>query len=354
MVDVPEAREVPEQTIEDIVHSSSPGWSLQTVQPAERGFSSVYRVVVCRNSTEREHYLKSSPDGQTWGIPTEARIQAVLTAHTSIPVPEVLSVTDEHESHPTPYFLMRALPGAEVPYERVGRFDDDVLRRLAREVGSYLGELHALPAVENFGHVRYGGPELTCEQPSGDPATLSVRNPREDWPSYLRERVDEELGRHAESRFSDLTPELTQWFDPGIERLDGPFNPVLGRNDHGLHNLLVDPETGEITAMLDWAYTLAVPAAFDFEFAVYLFSGVFLAGLPDVEDRRAMVRESMYAGYQTTAPERVEPVSTPEPVYEMLAMVRIMNDFHHLALPQGTETAVAERIRTDARTLLSR
>ncbi|KAB1192275.1 phosphotransferase [Haloferax sp. MBLA0076] len=354
MVNVPEAREVSEQTIADIVHSALPGWRLRTADPAERGFSSVYRVVVERDGSERELYLKSSPDGQTWGIPTEARIQAVLTAHTSIPVPEVLSVTDDHESHPTPYFLMRSVPGAEVPYERVGRFDDDVLQRLAREVGAYLGELHAVPAVDRFGHVRSDGPELACGRPSGDPETLTVRNPREDWPRYLRERVDGELDRHAESRFSDLTPELAQWFDARIENLDGPFEPVLGRNDHGLHNLLVDPDTGEVTAMLDWAYTLAVPAAFDFEFAVYLFSGAFLAGLPDVTDRRAMVREAMHAGYRTTAPERAEAVSTHEPVYEMLAMVRVMNDFHHLTLPEGTETAVAERIRADARMLSNR
>jgi hypothetical protein len=35
-------------------------------------------------------------------------------------------------------------------------------------------------------------------------------------------------------------------------------------------------------------------------------------------------------------------------------MVRIMNDFHHLDLPAGTESAVRNCIRTDVRALLDR
>jgi hypothetical protein len=351
---VPDARKIPDSTLEEVLRVADSAWELREAVPAERGFCSVYRIVVADDETTTELYLKASPDGQEWAVPTEARIQSVLDVRTSIPVPEVVSVTDVHETLPTPHYLMRALPGEEVAYERVGRLEDDVLRRLARETGRYLAELHSVPAVDSFGHVRHSAPDITGGQPEGDPANLTVGDPREDWPTYLRERVNHELDRHADSSFSDLTPELKRWFEAGIEELEGPFTPVLGRNDHGLHNLLVDPETGEITAMLDWGYTLAVPAAYDFEFAVYLYSGAFLAGLPDVSDRRSLVRESMLSGYRATAPDRAESVSTPEPVYEALAMVRIMNDFHHLDLPAGTESTVVDRIRTDVRALLDR
>lgn len=356
MDEIPEAREIPDSTVEEMVRSAEPARELRKAIPAERGFCSVYRVVVTvpGDETTRELYLKASPDGRAWSVPMEARIQAVLEAHTSIPVPHVIGVVDDHEALPTPFYLMSALPGEEVAYEGVCRLTDGALRRLSRETGEYLGELHSVPAVDSFGHVRHDGPELAGGQPSGDPANLTVGEPREAWPAYLRERVDRELDRHADSRFSDLLPELHRWFEAGTRDLEGPFEPVLGRNDHGLHNLLVDPETGEITAMLDWGYTLAVPASFDFEFAVYLFGGAFLAGLPDASDRRPLVREAMLSGYRTTAPGRAEAVSTPEPLYELLAMVRIMNDFHHLELPDGTETAVMDRIRTDARELLDR
>jgi hypothetical protein len=97
----------------------------------------------------------------------------------------------------------------------------------------------------------------------------------------------------------------------------------------------------------------AIPDA-TLEFAVYLFSGAFLAGLSDVPDRRPLVRDAMLAGYRTTAPDRVDAVSTPEPLYEALAMVRIMNDFEQLDLPDGTDAAVMNRIETDVRALLER
>ncbi|UPW01467.1 phosphotransferase [Halorussus gelatinilyticus] len=352
MDEVPEAREITDATLRELVRSVEPSWELEEAVPAERGFCSVYRVAVADGEESRELYLKASPDGQAWGLSTEARLQAVLDANTSIPVPEVLGVTDNHDERPTPYYLMRALSGEEVAYERVGRLGDDALRRLARETGEYLAQLHSVPAVERFGHVRHDGPALTDEPPEGDPATLTVGDPHEQWPSYLRDYAARELDRHADSRFSDLTPELERWVESRIDDLDGPFDPVLGRNDHGLHNLLIDPETGEITAMLDWGYTLAVPAAFDFEFAVYLYGGAFLAGLPDASDRRDLVREAMLSGYRATAPDRAERVSAPEPLYEALAMVRIMNDFRHLDLPDGTEPAVMERIESDVRGLL--
>jgi aminoglycoside phosphotransferase (APT) family kinase protein len=353
MDEIPEAREISSPTLEEMVRAVDPAWTLRKATPTERGFCSVYQVEIADDGTKRTLYVKCSPDGQGWSIPTEARLQEVLDAHTSIPVPEVLGVVDDHDTLPTPFYVMSVLPGEDVAYERVCRLDDDALRRLARELGEYLAELHAVPAVGRFGHVRHDAPSLAGDRPSGDPATLTVGDPREDWPTYLRDYAAEELERHADSQFSDLTPELERWFEAGVPGLEGPFKPVLGRNDHGLHNLLIDSETGEITAMLDWGYTLAVPAAFDFEFAVYLFGGAFLAGHPDVPDRRTLVREAMLSGYRAVASDRAEAVSTPEPLYEALAMVRIMNDFRHLDVADGIEAAVKGRIRADVRELLA-
>jgi hypothetical protein len=101
--------------------------------------------------------------------------------------------------------------------------------------------------------------------------------------------------------------------------------------------------------MLDWAYTLAVPPAFDFEFAVYLYGGSFLAGLPDARDRRPLVREAMVEGYREAAPDRVDAVATPEPRYELVAMARMLRDFHNLDLSEQAADDCAERLRTDVR-----
>ncbi|UTF52085.1 phosphotransferase family protein [Natronosalvus rutilus] len=354
MDDVPEARALSASAVDTIVRTIDPALEVRDTTAVERGFCSVYRLEVADDDGSRSLFLKCSPDGQPWGISDEARVQAVLDAHTSIPVPEVLGVVDDHETLPAPCYLMEALPGEALPYEDVCYLEDDPLSRLARETGEYLAELHAVPAVERFGHVRRDGPDLVGGRPECELSTLTVGNPRTTWSEFLRAYVDRELERHADSRFSTLTSDLTRWLEARIDALavEGPFDPVLGRNDHGLHNLLVDSETGEITAMLDWGYTLAVPAAFDFEFAAYLYSGAFLAGLPDVSDRRPLVREAMLSGYRTARTNRAEAVSTPEPLYELVAMVRIMNDFEHLEVPDGSERAVMDRIEADARAIL--
>ena len=352
MVEVPEAREFSASTITTMVQAVDSDWELIEAEPNDRGFCSVYRVVVDDAGTPRELYLKASPDEDPWSVPTEARLQAVLGAETSIPVPEIYGVVDDADDLPTPYYVMESLDGAAVEYERVAYFPDAVLRRLARQIGRYLGELHSIPGLEHFGPIRHDDEPRSGSRPSDDPSTLSVGDPRERWADYLRDYTDAELDRHADSDFAALTPTLREWFDDRTDDLDGPLHPVLGRNDHGLHNLLVDPDTGEITAMIDWGYTLAVPASFDFEFAVYIYSGAYLAGLPGVSDRRDLVREAMLAGYRETAPGLVDRVNPPRPLYTMLVLVRMMNDFGNLDVPVEHETAARDRVRTHVRAIL--
>lgn len=352
MVEVPDAREFSEATLAAMLQAVDSGWNLLEAKRNPRGFCSVYRVVVDDGGTSRELYLKASPDENPWSVPTEARLQAVLGTETSIPVPEILGVVDDAEDLPTPYYVMESLAGEEVEYERVAYFPDDVLQRLARETGRYLGELHSIPGLEHFGPIRHDDEPRTGSRPSDDPSALGVGEPREQWTDYLRDYTDAELDRHADSAFSGLTPALREWFDDQIAALDGPHRAVLGRNDHGLHNLLVDPDTGEITAMIDWGYTLAVPAAFDFEFAVYIYSGAYLAGLPDVPDRRTFVRDAMLTGYRETAPDLVERVDPPRDLYTMLVLVRMMNDFGNLDVPEDRMTDARDRVCAHVQSIL--
>ena len=347
-----------DETLQRMVRVVDSQWALREATPVERGFCRVYRLVVETPSSTRECYLKAVPAGQSAGVAADARVSAVVRERTAAPVPEVYGAVDDHPELPSPYFLMEAMPGDAVPYERVGWVDDDVLRTTARQLGEHLGELHSIDAVESFGYVSYDeSRELVGGRPSGSTADLAVRDGIDSWPASLRARVDHELERHAESGFSELTPRLESWCDDRIDRLDRTdetFDPVLGRNDHGFHNLLVDEDTGDLTAMLDWAYTLAVTPAYDLQFAAYLFGGGFLSAIPEVEDRQDLVRDALLTGYRSTAPGLADAASTYRPLYELLATVRITNDFEQLRprLPGGTGESVAEGLREDVESLL--
>lgn len=342
---------LPDATLQRMLHRVEPDWSLREAEPVESGFSAVYRLAVDGGDVD-ECYLKCTPDGDGEGVSADARIQRVLEEETDIPVTPVLGVVDDHPDLPAPFHLTAGVGGESVPYEAVGQLSDAVMRGIARDVGRHLGDLHTLDAVDGFGYVASGGPKLDGGRPSGTASDLTPVRGRDSWPEYLRARTNAELDRHTDSRFADLTDRLTAWFDERIGALSGPFEPRLGRNDHGFHNLLVDREAGSVTAHPDWAYTLAVPPAFDFEFAAYLYGGSFLAGLPDVRDRRELVREAMLDGYERTAPGLVGRVRDPTPCYELLAATRVMNDFGHLSLPEGTDEAVTERFQRDVEAAL--
>jgi aminoglycoside phosphotransferase (APT) family kinase protein len=331
-------------TVRRMLRAAGVDATVDEVTRTERGFSAVYRA----ETDEGSLYLKAAPADGSGGIPSEARIQAVLRERTAIPVPSVRGVVDAHDALPAPFFVMEGCPGEELPYEHLAAFDDDAMGRLARDTGRHLGALHGI-GIDGFGHVRHDGPELAGAAPSGDPGVLRADDSRPEWPPYFRVRAEAELHGTEDSRFASVADDLRAHLEAVADDLEGPFEPVVGRNDHGLHNLLVDPDSGAITAMLDWAYTLAVTPAFDFEFAVYLYGGSFLAGLPEARDRRPLVREAMLEGYRETAPERVAAVATPTPEYELVAMARLLRDFHNLDLPDAATQRCAERLRADVR-----
>jgi aminoglycoside phosphotransferase (APT) family kinase protein len=344
---------LPDDTLDRMLALVDADWRLRDAEPVESGHSEVYRLAVDGAPAET-YYLKCAHEGDGEGISADARIQRLLERRTEVPVTPVVGVVDDHPDLPAPFHLTEAVPGEALPYEAVGEVDDGVLRTLATDLGRALGALHGPDVVDSFGYVASAGPALDGERPAGEASDLTVVRGREDWPAYLRARVEYELDRHADSRFSGLTDRLESWFDERIAALSGPFEPRLGRNDHGLHNVLLDPATGDLSALPDWAYTLAVPPAFDLEYAVYLYGGSFLAGLPAVRDRRSLVREALLTGYREINSELAERVADPTPCYELLAATRVMNDFHHLRLPEGTEVAVADRLREDVTAALDR
>lgn len=343
---------VSQATLAKALEAIDPAFKLEDVRPVDRGRSRIYRLSAVRSGTAEELLFKAAPadEGEDPGIPADGRLLALLSRETSIPVPTVLGIFDDHPSVPAPSFVMREMDGETAPYEAIGRLSDGTIGSLAAGIGSHLGELHRVDCIDSYGHVTRSDTDSLRGGVPDDPAVeLAVTSGIDSWPAFERRWLDRELRRHADSRFGSLTPDLRAWADERLGEWNDPVGPVLGRNDHGLHNLLLAPGAGEVTAVLDWGYTLGVAPAFDFEYAAYLYSGAFLAGLPDVADRRDLVRRRMLAGYRSSAPDLAAAVSTPRPLYELLAMVRVMNDFELLDLPDGTREQVATRLEADAK-----
>lgn len=345
-------RTIDNGTVARMIRTIDQDWGLREAELAEQGFTSVYRVVVETPGGRRTCVLKASPDGERHGIDTEARLQRILAEHTSVPVPRVIGVSDVHDDLPAPFFLMNSMPGTAIPFREIGTVSDASLRRIARQTGTYLGELHGIDAPDSFGVVDHDRSErLHGGRPSADVEQLVVANARDSWSAQVRDWVDTELDTHATTRFGDLTPRLRSAFDDRIEALSRSFTPVLGRIDHGVHNLLVG--RGEISSMLDWGFTLAVTRGYDLACVEYVLSGAVLSATPDVPDRRELVRKAMLDGYRatTTVPDEFHEHHS---LYELLACVRSMNhlDSGVATVPEEHVASVADGLENEIRTFL--
>lgn len=343
-------RRLPRDDVERMVDEIRPDWTVRDAALADDGHTPVYVLSVGTGTATREVVLKATPDGRPHGIGMEARLMTVLGAHTSIPVPSVLGAVETHDDLRAPFFLMDAVDGADLAFTETPSLSDAALERTARETGRFLAELHVIDAVDAFGQVTVEGGAPGGERPPATLDGLTVREPSDSWRERLDAWVDDHLDALAGSRFDDLVAPLAEHLSREVAALSGPFSPVLGRVDHGVHNLLLDAETGAVEGMLDWAFTLAVPPTYDLSCVEYVLSGSVLAALPDAPDRQDLVREALCAGYRAERGELPPRYREHRQCYQLLSRVLSMTHVAGdvAAVPDEGYDAVAAALRDEA------
>lgn len=350
-------RTLSSETLSHMVAAIRPDATICKAELAQDGHLSVYHLVVDTPTGTDEWVLKAPPDDHHHGIDTEARLLSVVADYTSIPVPAVLGVVDTHDSLPAPFFLMARAEGEHVPKRAISELSDTSLKRVSFQTGEYLAELHSLDAPDAFGQVAVvPSQSLAGEPPSIDLDQLTVTGfqgssstDTTSWLAILRTWAEEALDRHASTRFGDRTDEISSVVRSAIESMDGPFDPRLGRIDHGLHNLLCEPPTGTITGVIDWGFTLAVPPAYDLACVEANLSLDPWSVHPGTPTRRQLVRTNLLEGYRTNGGSGVlKQYHNHRSVYELVAVVRAMNHLDsvtELAMPDATEQQVDEAAR---------
>lgn len=186
---------------------------------------------------------------------------SLLEAETSVPVPRVIGAIDTHPDLPAPFFLMDRSAG--VLADEVN-LTPGMTERLARAAGRYAGEYHAIGDFERFGFLR-----LDCDRSnprSGviiDGRTLAVADDSaRTWRAYVEDMYEGWIN-DLDDEFVDLRPELEAFIEPRLDTLDRSFASVLGHIDYKPWNVLIEPETGETTAVLDWGHATAMAPYYD-------------------------------------------------------------------------------------------
>lgn len=343
-------RVIPRETLVRMVEIIDSEWTVREAKLAESGYTSVYYLTIETQAQQRECVLKATPDGNHHGIDTEARLLTILRSETSIPVPKVLGAVDAHDGVPTPFFLMEAVPGTSVSRRNIDRLSETTIKHIVRSVGEHLGELHALDAVDGFG-------ELTCDRtrtlrgnpPSASTDQVAVSDATRSWPTLVRTWAEAALDQQSSGRFADVTPRIRPAIHERIDGLSGPFRPVIGHTDQEFDNVFFDADSGEVTAIIDWAFALAVTPAYDLVCAEWSLSGGVGSLLPSTLDCRHLVRQSLTDGYRRTARQAdLDRFYQHRTLYESLALLESMNNLEDWLAdaPDDQIDRAAERART--------
>lgn len=214
-------------------------------------------------------------------------------------MPSVLGAVDDREDLPAPFFLMERASGRSVLRTEMESLPEGTVAWIARRSGELLAEVHGLDAVDAFGHVEHDPSRpLDGGRPPGDADQVVVADPEASWPAWLRAEAETALDALSERRFADVVPRAREAVTERIDRLSGPFDPAMCRIDHSLDNLLLDPSSRSVTAVLDWGFALAASPAYDLVFAVHSLSGGPWAKVPSTPDYAPPIRGAVVEGYR--------------------------------------------------------
>lgn len=233
----------------------------------------------------------------------EPRLLEFVGRETGIPVPDVYGVRGTHDEFPAPFYLLEFV-GGETCEGPPPDLDPAIRERIVRDAGRYLAELHdlgPLPAAGRLGvpvdesgvadgtlqvldteaHARNEGP--TDRTWSKFESALSALESG----TWFPERADDP------DRFADLVPEVREWLRETVPDLPAPGPPTYCHTDYRYGNFLVDPDTGAIEAVLDWANASASDAAYGLATA----ESLLLTPDRDGGERTAALRDAFRSAY---------------------------------------------------------
>ena len=233
-----------------MVDAVAPEWSIERARPCDEGSTQVYFVTVGTPDGPREVVLKAFlgdvvPDTVAR---SEPRFLELLASETEIPVPEVVGFVDDRPDLPTPYFLAERRQN-ENGAGQFGNLSTAALERALADAGRNLAQLHDVRSFDRFGQVGVA---------DGDLAVVDGEHGRrERWTDWLLADAEDTLDGLEGSRFDDLVPRVRTYLRETLPALDGPNEASFVHWDYRFENLLLDRETGETTAVLDWADIVA-------------------------------------------------------------------------------------------------
>ena len=297
-------KDLSDGTIVEMIHFLKPFWNVEAISRTASGTDFVASVDVQTSDGPLTIILKATTADHVAPetARAEPRILSFIGRETSIPVPTVFGYCDEHLEHPTPFYLMNHVQGAN--YEgRVRSLSKTSRTEVLHEAGQNLARLHLLGPLRKTGRIGVVNDEITVLDTAEFPAYDSFH----EWLLASYENKVDTLASGGyfpdladdKALFADLVPNLHQYLRETIPELPAPRPSTYCHNDYRYGNLLVESTTGYTQAVLDWGIFSAGAPAYN------LASTESLLLTPDVDpaDRTEELRQTFRSSYSEMRPD---------------------------------------------------
>lgn len=295
--------EIRSATIREMVCLLQPDWTVREHSQMDLGIDSVYELAVDTPTGHRRVVLKAitSDTVPAAAARAEPRIMELVGSETSIPVPSIHGIRDDHPEYPTPFYLMDFVEGDSVE-DDIDQLTPTARERIVSTAGQHLAEIHELGTWSRTGRIGYENDSLQVLT-TDDGAAADTR-------SWLHAHVDDALDTFDEGgyfpdyaddpeRFADLASPLREYLHEAIRAMPEPAQPRWAHGDYRYGNLLLDTETGAIHGVVDWGLLSAHDPAYN----LTVVESMLTSPEEDGQERATTLRERFRRAYKTTRQE---------------------------------------------------
>ncbi|MGB9987688.1 phosphotransferase family protein [Salarchaeum japonicum] len=289
--------DVSDSMVREMVAELKPDWQVTSIERSPYG-TDLVAILEVRTPEPQSVVLKATTADFVDPIiaRSEPRLLELVHRETTIPVPAVFGYCDDHRHYPAPFYVMDYVEGAN--YEnRLEELPRTARETLLREAGENLAELHELGPLPAPGKIGVQDGELcvldTDDYPRHDDFHDAVlADCMETLDTLTAGGFYPDLADDPE-RFADLVPELREHVRERVPDLSEPEEPTYCHWDYRTGNLLIDPDTGETRAVLDWANLSSAEPAYNLgQTEFYLLNPV-----ADGPRRTSRLRETFRTAY---------------------------------------------------------
>lgn len=287
---------VDDDVVRGIFDREFPDWTLESWREAEEGTDFVAMLDCETPDGHTRVVLKVQDFLDPVSFRPEPRLMRLVAKRTELPIPDVLALDLDDAEFP-PYFVMNHVEGDQV--SSLDELSDGALRRVAREAGDHLAQIHEMATWDAYGALRH---EDDVDDYDGrTPGGLAVMDGTHSWRESLEAGAHGQLDRFGD-RFADLEAPLRRAAAAVLEHVPDEPRMSLVNGDYRFGNLLVDAESGATRAVLDWGNQFTGDPAYDrVKTEDYLCNFA-----PRDHPRRILVRDAIREGYRERRPLTVD------------------------------------------------